>query len=172
MQLTLTLDGVTPSELHDQVEANLRALDSSRDSLVQANVRVALMQLLAGSGEQAGMTRNAQFEPPVQLEEEICLALGRARSPEATLVLLELLQNRDHDFRAWACLGLGLAGEAEHASSLVPYLMDERPFVRLCAWRSLKHLTGQDFFADWLYGERLEISRAAEQYFAWIARNG
>ena len=66
---------------------------------------------------------------------------------------------------------MGIAGDEDQAGALVHYLLDPDPFTRLCAWRSLRQLTGQNFFADWLYGERTAHARAAEQYFAWISRD-
>ena len=163
------LSSMRESEIVERIGLHLRSLNAGSNTQFQTNVSLALFAFLCGNVQHQPFSNGTEFEPPVQLEEELCLALGRTRTPEASLVLRELLDNREHAYRAWACLGLGVSGDREQSSALVPFLMDEEPFVRLCAWRALKHLTGQDFFADWLYGDRLTYARAAEQYFAWIA---
>ena len=112
-----------------------------------------------------------EFDAPVPLEEEILLALGRTREPAAIESLLGFLRDAPRSrYRAVAALALGVAGEPSVARELTPLLTDEQPFARYCAWRALEHLTGHredELFADWLYGDLVDIEAAAA---AWVTR--
>ena len=111
------------------------------------------------------------FGPRVPLEQEILLALGRTRHPDAVAALTEFLGNTRNVHRAIACLALGISGDPGAARTLVPFLLDEDPFTRFCAFESLRHLTGREDFVDWMYGPVAERTRAAEEMFVWVSRN-
>ena len=65
-------------------------------------------------------------------------------------------------------LALGILGRPGPERTLATFLLDGDPFVRLCAYRSLKQLTGKDVDVDWMYGTLDERRSGAEQYLAWI----
>ena len=91
--------------------------------------------------------------------------------PEAVAALTRFLENRASAHRSIAALALGLAGDPPAAAALVPLLQDPEPFTRLCAYESLRHLTGQDHFADWLRGPAEERAAAAERYAQWTTEH-
>lgn len=117
-----------------------------------------------------GWVARPSFRPQVPLEQEILLALGRTREPEAVAALTEFLGNKHNVHRATACLALGISGAPKAARVLVPFLLDEDPFTRFCAFESLRHLTGREAFTDWMYAPAAERTKAAEEMFLWVSR--
>ena len=83
-------------------------------------------------------------------------------------LLTSVLGNRKNRHRAAACLALGMLGRPGPERTLASFLLDGDPFVRLCAYRGLKHLTGKDVAIDWMYGTLEQRSQGAEQYLAWL----
>jgi hypothetical protein len=131
--------------------------------VVEAVMEFLFHRLTAISTVQGG----GVLEVAVTLEPEILMALGRTRAPEAVAALIEFLQGRDNGYRPYAALALGMAGDPRAAVHLVPLLLAEDGFTRFCAYESLRHLTGEDHFADWMYGEQRDHARAAEEYGRW-----
>jgi len=157
-------------EVVEQVRLMLHGLRGNRakegyvDSLVEAIV--GYLARLSG-GRVASFP---EFEPVVPLEEGILLALGRTGTRAAAHALARLLEDREHPQRAVVCLALGRTGRTSEARHLVPLLLDEDAFARLCAYESLRHLTGQDFFCDWIYGAARERAEAGGKYARWLVR--
>ena len=58
------------------------------------------------------------------------------------------------------------------ASALASFLLDEEPFTRLCAYESLRRLTGKDVAIDWMYAPSDERFRGAEEYLKWFLDQG
>ncbi len=112
------------------------------------------------------------FEPEVPLAEEIVLALGRTRDPEASEPLVALLRERKNPQRAWIALALGLCGTRGAASELLPLLLDEDAFVRFAASEALRWLTGRELPVDWMYGPSDERFAAAQEYRRWFLERG
>jgi hypothetical protein len=162
----------TVGAARDHVVRQLQGLRGRRnDTAYHGLVAETVLRYLLGFRVDPAIGNNAVFAPIVLLEEEILLALGRSGSPAAATALATFLQEQsDNPFRAHACLALGATGSRELARHLVPYLVDEDGFVGFCAYESLRHLTGQDFWADWMYGELGERGAAAEQWFRWTNR--
>lgn len=106
------------------------------------------------------------------LAEEIVLALGRTRDPEASEPLVALLRERKNPQRAWIALALGLCGARGAASELLPLLLDEDAFVRFAASEALRWLTGRELAVDWMYGPSDERFAAAEEYRRWFLERG
>lgn len=174
------IDGVIAAGAHaDVVEATRRGtrkrildllsgVDAHRtDATYLGHVVDAVLQVLLGYDFPRVNTEQGMFAPPVPLEQEILLALGRRRSPQAAELLIQVLGNRRGRFRAVACLALGMTGQEAGAATLATYLLDEDPFVRLCAYEAIRHVTGEDVFVDWMYGKSSERFAAAEEYFRW-----
>jgi hypothetical protein len=57
--------------------------------------------------------------------------------------------------------------EPSTAPALLPLLLDAEPFVRFCAYESLRRLSGKDVAIDWMYGPSAERFDAAEEYRRW-----
>lgn len=158
----------------DRVADHLSPVRRRRDDTAfKQGVVEALSNYLIGFTLPAVNYAVGEFDAPVPLEEEILLALGRTREPAAIESLLGFLRDAPRSrFLPVAALAIGVAGERTVAGSLLPLLTDEQPFARYCAWRSLEHLTphrGEELFADWLYGDLVDIEAAAA---AWNERMG
>ena len=125
------------------------------------------MELLLGYARPRVDITRGEFTPRVALEEEILLALGRTGSPQAAELLIQLLGNRRGRFRAVGCLALGMTGQRAGAATLASFLLDPDPFVRYCAYRAIREVTGEDVFADWMFGASRERVAAAEEYYRW-----
>lgn len=185
-QIELILDLVVGSGLNALVTEETRgryALDvlgmldgvasHRRDEVYKQRVTQSITDLLLGPDASRQPLRvRAEFSPPVPFETEVILALGRTREASAVAALRGLLENRRNVHRGTAILALGIAGHETVARDLCRFLVDEDGFVRTCAYEALRHITGEDHFADWMYGELGERARAAELYFQWTARRG
>ena len=110
-----------------------------------------------------------EFQPPVLLEEEILLTLGRTATDEAVEALSAFLQNRRNRLRSVACLALGMsAGDSRERAAratreLAPFLLDPEPFTRWCAYSSIEHLAGIEERIDWMYAPEPERYAAAQR---------
>ena len=113
--------------------------------------------------EASGQIRS---RPDVPLQEALVLELGRLRDPAAQAKLKELAALERLPLRGPACLALAATGTAEAGAVLVDALEASRPFVRLCAYLGLRELTGEDHFADWLYGDPGKRAVAVAEYRA------
>jgi hypothetical protein len=137
-------------------------------------VRDAVMEFLLGYPVDSSAGDRAQFAPPVLLEEEILLALGRTRSPQAAELLLTVLADGKNVNRALACLALGMTGQRSSARELPRFLLDADPFTRFCAWEGLRALTEIEdtvAFVDWMYAPAAERTAGAEEVFRWLVEN-
>ena len=149
-----------------ELVASARA-HASDPGFLEGAARSVLDYLLGYASARPERARG-EFEPAVALEEEILLALGRTGEAGALELLLSVLGNRQNRHRAAACLALGILGRPGAERTLVSFLLDGDPFVRLCAYRSLKQLTGKDVAIDWMYGTLDQRSAGAEEYLAWL----
>ena len=152
-----------------------RQLDGIRlqreDPNYRARVNRSILGYLLGNARPDGVQDRVIPRPLIQLEEEILFAFGRLRSKAGAEVLTRFIaENPDSVLRAHACLALGMSGQKSVASKLVPSLIHADGFVRYCAYRSLRQLTGQDFWANWMYGERKGWFAIGEYYLRWLGR--
>lgn len=109
-----------------------------------------------------------EFRPVVPLAGALVMELGRTKDGKALEPLLGMLRDDRHPARAEVCLALGTLGLKEAAVDLVIALDAKDGFVRYCAYRALKAITGEDHFADWLYGDGSAIGPAIAKYQAWV----
>ncbi len=128
----------------------------------------AVVEYLLGYALPRVNRNQGEFLPRVMLEEEILLSLGRTREPQASELLISFLNNKRNRYRAVACLALGVAGHKSAERTLAAFLLDDDGFTRYCAYESLRHLSGRDVFADWMYGKSAERFEAAEAYWRWL----
>ncbi len=156
-------------ELEDALFALVENASRHADRTEEELVRQCLVRLLGPEldffTEQPG---RQLFEPDVPFAEELLLALGRVREPEAAELLIRLARDRKSELRAWTCLALGMCGQVGSAAELLSFLLDEDPFVRFSASESLRHLCGKDVEVDWMYGPSAERFAAAEEYRRWF----
>lgn len=155
------------------VEEQLASVRAHRSDpgYVRSVTETILLGLL-GWGSPVEDSNLAEFSPEILLEQEIVLALGRTREPQAAEVLIQVLGNRRNTNRAAACLALGMTGQEAFAKQLTPFLLDEDPFTRLCAYESLRRLTDKDVAIDWMYAPSEERFAAAEDYLEWFLEQG
>jgi len=156
------------------LEALVEALREARKHRGEEGFADGLVQrlLLEHTGHAPpALARGGHFEPSVPLEEELVLALGRTRDPAALEVLLQLLALPENDLRGELCLALALSGEPAVARELAARLLDDEPFVRLCAGEGLRALAGVTFEHDWVYGPEAERRERAEALAAELARH-
>lgn len=159
-----------PAVVRKYVEGQLAGLKGRKGDTRYKNMVAHAILSHLGGGRPLSARERAAFEPVVQLEEEILLALGRTRSSEAAKALIDFLRDGPRNpYRAHACLALGISGQKAFAPDLVPVLLDGDGFVRFCAYESLRHLTGQDYWADWMYGDNRVRFAAADRYRASLA---
>jgi hypothetical protein len=103
-----------------------------------------------------------KFSPPIL--ETIAWMLGTTGEKEAAALLKKVAGDAKLPARAEATLALGkLPGETSTAA-LLELLGDDDGWVRYCAFLSLRTLTGEDHFADWIYGAPSERAEAVQQY--------
>ena len=114
------------------------------------------MELLAGRGE---------VHAVVPFEEAVLLALGHTQDPTAVQAIAALLARPDLTRRSAACLAAAATGDRTLLQPLLRALLDDDGFVRFCAYEALRHLTGRDVWADWMYGDAAERGAAAQMWF-------
>ena len=179
----------------DVVESQIRRLlaefarQRRPDEAALGRTAEAIVTLLVGHGEWGIRGGGTRIDPPVPLEDEIVLALGRVvssakKSPAEPLTdvagneslavarnLLERLAARaDSPHRAIACIALALANHRESAPTLARALLSPDAFTRLAAAESLRHLTNLEADLDWWTAPSTERSAAAERLFAQLVR--
>ncbi|MHC4513660.1 MAG: HEAT repeat domain-containing protein [Planctomycetota bacterium] len=154
------------------LERQLEAIRSRRkDPRYKELITKNILSYLTGGERPRFSYGNVKLKPVVLLEEEILFAIGRLETKEAADTLVEIIADPPSaSLRAHACLALGLTGEQSVATRLVPSLVHQDGFVRFCAYEALHALTGQEFWADWMYGDRKQWVAAAEEYMRWLGR--
>ncbi|MBM4015839.1 MAG: HEAT repeat domain-containing protein [Planctomycetes bacterium] len=113
-------------------------------------------------------------EDPLQqvpLRETLLMELARIGDAEAVEALADLARDFAWPERAAACVALGATRHRDAAPQLAFLLRDGDPFVRLCAWISLRRLTSQDFFANWIDGDPRERDAACLEWARWLANH-
>lgn len=158
----------------DQLLATLEPLRKPRvgPEEVAPLVPRLLGLLLGGEPDWFGDPGRKLFQPLVPLAEEVLLALGRTRDPQALELLLTTLASGTRELRAHAALGLGMSGQAGAAQALLPLLLDEDGFVRFAAAESLRHLVGREAAIDWTSASSAERLAAAEELKRWFVEGG
>lgn len=112
---------------------------------------------------------NIKITPP--LLEIACIELGRLGDPKGLPALLSVIKTDGCGARGEAALALGAIAGREAIDALVAALDDPKDgWLRFCAYESLKKLSGQDNFADWLFGQPGTRARAVARYREWAGR--
>jgi HEAT repeat protein len=108
------------------------------------------------------------IHPP--LVETLLLECGRAGTPAARDLLLAALDDRPRPHgRAEAALALGAIGGARAVEALLKALEDPDGWVRHAAYVSLKAISGQDWFVDWIFSSVEECRKQGRRYRDWFA---
>jgi HEAT repeat protein len=100
----------------------------------------------------------------VPLEETLIVAAVKTQQKALLDKLCAYLTREDYEHAAFTCLALGQAKDKSVGKTLLRCLASEDGYVRLCAYRSLRRLTGKDFFVDYLYGGAMEWAEAVNEY--------
>jgi HEAT repeat protein len=105
------------------------------------------------------------FSPPIL--ETICWMLGDLKDKEGAPLLKLVLANANLPARSEAALALGRLPKELALGPLVDVLeKDDDGWVRYSAFLGLRMLTGEDHFADWLYGNKADRADAVAKYRA------
>lgn len=117
----------------------------------------------------AGGLSQTEFSSPNGLLENILIELGRTGDPKALAALVDHLRQEKNDARAEACLAIGaFSDERRAAEALVKALEDGDGWVRYMAYRTLKQLSGHDFFCDWIYAPEPDRAFPLLQWQEWL----
>ncbi len=118
-------------------------------------------------GVPGGLSSN-EFSAPNGLLEHVLIELGRAGGARAVDALAAHLRDAKNDARAEACLALGGIPCGRTAAALVKALEDAEGWVRFMAYRTLKQLSDQDFFCDWIYADEKDRGFPLMQWQSWL----
>jgi HEAT repeat protein len=155
--------------LTGQAEAVLERPRS--EALQKSAVRsiTSYLKIFAARYSPVGSVESNAFDQ-VPLFETLLIELARKADDAAVDALAGLVQDRSHPQRAAACLALGASGRVEAGPHLLYALKDDDPFVRLCAYHGLRHLTHHDYFVDWLSASTSELEKAFQEWGRWLVR--
>jgi hypothetical protein len=162
-------DAASPNWRQDALQFLLQSIRSYRLKLGQSGSREATIETVLQYFSQfrtagpAG-TPSSSVTSDIPLEDIALLALGRSKDPRGLALLRMLLTADGFQHVAATCWALGCGRDRAAAKSIHGFLLDSDPFVRYCAYRALKSITGQDFFADWLQGNMFDMAEAAKKY--------
>ncbi len=113
------------------------------------------------------LTKAVIYAQPPLLEIAV-VELGRTRDPTAIPVLCRVLKSRAGGGRGEAALALGAFGGAEATPALLGALGDAvSGWVRFNAYRSLRAISGQDHYDDWLFLPPIQLRTAIRKYHDW-----
>ena len=93
--------------------------------------------------------------------------LARAGSPRARPELLTQLRDARRPARAEAAIALGGLDSAIVRRALLTALLDLDPWVRFCAYRALRRVTGDNdpaLTADWIGGKPVDLKAARDRW--------
>jgi HEAT repeat protein len=100
------------------------------------------------------------------------LVIECGRGSKAADALAKILKNaKKPPGRAEAALALGAIGGKTAVDGLLGVLDDPDGWVRFCAYLSLKRISGQDFFLDWIFSSPAVCKPMAEKYRQWFEKN-
>lgn len=167
-QLELVAPEVPAARIRAQL-SDLRRRPRADEALLTATAE-ALVAILVGHAAPQRRGAGTRIDPPVPLEPELLLALGRLASFPALALLERLAATPDSPQRAAACLALALAAHRPAAPTLARALFSPDPFTRLAAAESLRHLTGLEEPIDWYAAPAPERAAAAERLHARLPR--
>lgn len=103
-----------------------------------------------------------KFSPPIL--ETITWMLGATQDKDAVAVLKKLCADRKLPARVEATIAIGKIPGDPSLQALGDLLEDDDGWVRYNAFLGLRMLTGEDVFADWVYGSKSDREDAVRQY--------
>jgi HEAT repeat protein len=155
----------------------IQMLDRLEDNKGAEVLKVA--QAANGAGMWANRAATDEYDitkakidvkPP--LLEVATLALGKTGYDEAVPTLIQWLKSGPVRGEAALALG-GAAGTKVNdvVNALLEGLVDPKDgWVRFCCYMSLKHITKQDYFTDYIFGTAGQIMACRDKYNdAWVA---
>lgn len=106
-----------------------------------------------------------QVFPP--LVETAVFELGRTADVRALPLLIEILNAQLPYGSPEAAIVLGNFRYRAAISALLDALSADNGWIRFCAYRALRQISGSNFFADWINGTPQSTASAIRQYRAW-----
>jgi len=119
-----------------------------------------------------GMVNQATLRAFPPLFETAVVELGRLADRSSAGELIKILKDTSGPGRVEAVLALGNIQSQAACDALLGALEDSEPWVRYAAYRSLKKLSGESHFADWLFGEAGERRKAVSAWKEWRRGKG
>jgi HEAT repeat protein len=119
-----------------------------------------------------GMINTVTLTAFPALYETAVVELGRLGDVGSLGVLRGILEGNGGPGRPEAALGLGNLPVQEACDALISRLDDDEPWVRYSAYRALKKISGESFFADWLFGKAAATATAIESWTKWRRTRG
>lgn len=156
----------------------IQMLDRLDDNKGEEVLKIA--QAAQGAGMYAQRTATDEYDitkakidvrPP--LWEIATLALGKTGYEQAVPTLISWLKSSEVRGEAALALG-GCAGKRvdEVVDALLEGLVDPKDgWVRFCCYLSLKHISKQDYFTDYIFGTASQVYAAADKYREFFKKN-
>ena len=150
-----------------QIGGQLSAFDSTKLLDVTRSCFSAKAYAKRQGNNNADITQsNISVYPP--LLESAILELGRTGDEKAVSLFIEILKADMPNGSPEAALALGVHRTKEVVSTLISTLRDcPQGWTRFCAYRSLKNLSGEDFFCDWIFGSESTRESEIAEYEEW-----
>jgi hypothetical protein len=120
-----------------------------------------------GGAAGPGLVNQTTLRAFPALFETAVVELGRLGDPEASRELIRVLKDASGPGRVEAALALGNLQASDVFDALLAALDDGEPWVRYAAYRSLKTLSGEQHFANWLLGAKAERAEAVSAWKEW-----
>lgn len=115
------------------------------------------------SNNEADITKaKVQVYPP--LLEIAIIELGRIGDSKAEDLLITILKGPKTEGKAEAAIALATLATGKGIQALLEALLDDDGWVRYCAARALKHVTGKEVTANWIFLSKQELKRHADKY--------
>lgn len=107
--------------------------------------------------------------------ENAITELGYLHDAGSVQKLADILKGTSHRGRGEAALALGEIGGKEALTALVAALEDKDGWIRMCAFLSLRKLSGKtdkDFEHDWLFPAKGEQEKGVKVWKTWLESKG
>ncbi len=153
--------------LAGQAEA---AIEHPKQPEVRAAARDAILDHLEASRRAPRSTAvERDLFAEIPLRETLLMELARQGGDDAVEALAARARNAHYPEQAASCVALGATQRPDVAPRLAYLLRADDPFVRLCAWLSLRRLTSQDWCANWIDGDPAEREAAYVEWARFLA---
>lgn len=151
-------------------DALKRLAAKPKDKQLKASTLEMLTNYFTGPILNNNPDMRAKNDVITPLDDAIILMSGRTNDPAVLESLKSALQVDGFAHLPAALAALAQMRARSAAKLILPFLLHEDGFVRLNAYRALRAITGQDYFADWIAGASMDFAKASLQYQQWIEK--